>query len=64
MSEVSGEVGVDELLDDNSDLALEDGMEEFYDEDETHAEDDQGQHQDDDTSLSICQGKLGEQRLA
>ena len=59
----SREVGIDEFLDDESDLALEDGVEEFHDEDEAHAQNDERDDQDDDSGSCVAQVPLREQRI-
>ena len=64
MPEASGEVRVDELLDDDGDLALEHGVKKFNDQYKAHTQYDQGCNQDDDPCLCVRQVKLGEQSLA
>ena len=56
-------VGVYEFFDDEGDLALEDGVEELDDENQAHAQNDECDDEDDDSSRRVAHVPLREQGL-
>ena len=59
----SREVRVNEFFDDEGDLALEDGVEELHNENQTHAQNDECDDQDDDSRRRVAHVPLREQRF-
>ena len=60
----SGEVRIDDLLDDLRDLAAEQGVEKLYDASKTDAENEEGDEQQDDADVGVAQAGVVEEEAA